>query len=651
MLVAGVASAVAYTSLILDLLGSRVFSNFYDLQARALLDGRFDVPVGSLGIEAFIVDGKHFLYFPPGPALLRLPILAVTDRFDGRLTTLSMLAAWTLTTVLFALVIWRVRGLLRPGVPLGRWEATAYGLLLVAGTAGSTVLFLGSIPWVYHEAYSWAIPMALGSAFCLLGVIDRPSTRGLVATAAFTTGAVLSRTTAGWAVAGAVLLTAVLLPRGGHRDADPHLWWKIYVAGLTPVAIGMAVNWAKFRHPYLFPIDQQVFTSLNQHRRDAIAANGGDLFSPNMFGSTAINYFRPDGIRFTGVFPWISLPGRIPPSYGGGYIDQANRTGSVVAFMPLLVGLSLWGVISTYRRHHLPNAELLRLPLLGVMAIPAGIMFYAYIAHRYTSEFMPLALFASAIGLVALITSFEGRSRRFRLRALGAMAVLVAFSVAAVLAASYNTRALANPGPVLEDYVETQEAISGGVADRVTHPDSLTLDSEVDELAIIEDCQALYIGTGDEFRPWEEVAVRPMSVEVEVTGEPTASGVSVPLGRFEGHRRTTLHLERTRADGFRLVVRGDNGRSPTDFVELDEGAGFMVDVETAQPLYYRVTGPGDTLHELEKQTYDVDWRWLPVVFTPIAPDTEQVAAMGVTMEVVPPPPIEVCERLDAAAGG
>jgi len=653
MVIAGVVAAVAYSSMILDLLGSRVFSNFYDLQARALLDGRFDVPAGSLGIEAFVMDGKHYLYFPPGPALLRMPILAATDRFDGRLTTISMLAAWTLTTVLFALLIWRVRALLRPGAPLGRWEAAAYGLLLVAGTAGSTVLFLGSIPWVYHEAYSWAIPMALGSGFCLLGVIVRPSTRGLIATAAFTTGAVLSRTTAGWAVAGAVLLTAVLLPRGGHRDADPHLWWKIYVAGLTPVAIGMAVNWAKFRHPYLFPIDQQVFTSLNQHRRDAIAANGGDLFSPNMFPSTAINYFRPDGIRFTGVFPWISLPGRIPPSYGGGYIDQANRTGSVVSFMPMLVGLALWGVISTWRRRHLPNAELLRLPLLGAMAIPAGIMFYAYIANRYTSEFIPLLLFGSAIGLVELIVRLEGRSRRFRLRVLGVMAVLVAFSVAAVMAATYNTRALANPGPVLEDYVERQEAISARTGDpiaaNVTHRERLDLYARADELAIIDDCQALYYGTGDEFRPWEEVAVRPMAVQVTVVGTPSSLAVSIPLGRFEGHRTTVLRLERTRAEGFRLVLRGDNGRSPTGFVEVAAGEDLTVAVDTNGSLFYRVTGPGDAFFELEKQTYDIDWRWLPVVFTPIAPDPAQAAAMGVRMEVEEPPPIPVCERLDAVS--
>ena len=55
------------------------FSNFYDLQARAILEGRLDVPRGSLGIEAFVQDGRHYLYFPPGPALLRLPLLAFSD--------------------------------------------------------------------------------------------------------------------------------------------------------------------------------------------------------------------------------------------------------------------------------------------------------------------------------------------------------------------------------------------------------------------------------------------------------------------------------------------------------------------------------------------------------------------------------------------
>jgi len=598
------------------------------------------------------MDGKHYLYFPPGPALLRMPAMVLTDRFDGRMTTLSMLLAWMVTALLFSLLIWRVRCLLRPGAPLGRWEAAAYGLLLVAGTVGSTVLFLGSIPWVYHEAYAWAIPMALGSGFALLGVIQHPSTRGLVATAAFTTGAVLSRTTAGWAVAGAVLLTAVLLPRGGRRDADPHLWWKVYAAGLTPVAIGMAVNWAKFRHPYLFPIDQQVFTGLNQHRREAIAANGGDLFSPNMIGSTVVNYLRPDGIRLTSTFPFLSLPGRIPPSYGGGFIDQANRTGSIVSFMPLLLGLALWGVVVAFRRRAADGAALLRLPLLGAMAIPGGIMFYAYIAHRYTSEFMPFLLFGGAIGLVDVVRRLVDRPRRTRALALAGMGALVTFSVLAELAAAYNTRALANPGSVLEDYVEHQEQLTpNAAAGEVSFDSGVTLDARVDELRIIDDCQALYVGTGDEFRPWEEAAVRPLHLEVTVDRPPTERNVALPLAAFEGHRRTVLALELLREEGYRLVLRDDEGVTASEYVPVAEGESFPVDVATDGDLVQVVTGPGEARFEVEKQTYDADWRWLPQVFRPEPIDEERARAMGVTVDVLPSPPISVCQQLAERARG
>src|ERR687895_222770 len=59
---------------------------FFDAQAHSLLDLRWDVPREVLSIEAFVVDGRSYMYFGPTPALLRLPVAAVTDHFDGRLT-------------------------------------------------------------------------------------------------------------------------------------------------------------------------------------------------------------------------------------------------------------------------------------------------------------------------------------------------------------------------------------------------------------------------------------------------------------------------------------------------------------------------------------------------------------------------------------
>src|ERR1022692_2072082 len=56
-----------------------LFSNFYEIQARALMHGHWNIPPGSLNIEAFVVHGRSYMYFGPLPSLLRLPIMMFTS--------------------------------------------------------------------------------------------------------------------------------------------------------------------------------------------------------------------------------------------------------------------------------------------------------------------------------------------------------------------------------------------------------------------------------------------------------------------------------------------------------------------------------------------------------------------------------------------
>ena len=75
------------------------YDNFYDLQARAMFHGRLNIPNGYMGIEAFIHDGRQYTYFGVFPSILRMPILLLTNRLDGKLTAPSMLLAWIATGV------------------------------------------------------------------------------------------------------------------------------------------------------------------------------------------------------------------------------------------------------------------------------------------------------------------------------------------------------------------------------------------------------------------------------------------------------------------------------------------------------------------------------------------------------------------------
>ena len=207
----------------------------------------------------------------------------------------------------------------------------------------------------------------------------------------------------------------------------------------------MALNWAKFRHPYIFPLEDQVWTSMSAQRRAALDANGGDLVSPSVLPATLVNYFRPDGIRFTSVFPYITLPAEVPQNYGGSFLDQMYRTGSVVAFMPLLVLLTVWGAVSTFRRGVVRGARTLRIPLLSVAAIPGAIMFYGYIAMRYTAEFIPLFALAGTIAVIDIARRLADRPRLAR-PAFVALGVLAVFGFAANLAVSVSAARTANPG-------------------------------------------------------------------------------------------------------------------------------------------------------------------------------------------------------------
>jgi len=99
-----------------------IASNFYDIQARALMHGHLSVPTGSLGIEGFVIDDRTFMYFPPFPAVLRIPVLMITDRFDGRLTAPSMLLAWFVLAAATVALAWNVRIMIRGFVPVTRCE-------------------------------------------------------------------------------------------------------------------------------------------------------------------------------------------------------------------------------------------------------------------------------------------------------------------------------------------------------------------------------------------------------------------------------------------------------------------------------------------------------------------------------------------------
>ena len=510
------------------------FSGLFDLQAHALLDGRLDVEPGEADIEAFVIDGKELLYYPPGPALLRMPIAAFTDGFDKQLTAPAMLIAWFILALATTRLMWAVRREMRPDAALGRWELAMYGALHLSLCAGSVVLFLASMPWVYHEVYMWSIAVVMVAALAMMRLASSPSRRTVVTFGALVLAGVLVRGPAGWGLAAAGVLLAGWMWRGGFGGEGRRLAPWVVLASLGPLSVGIAINWIKFRHPYLFPLEKQIFSTVSPHRRAALAANGGDLVSFDILPSTITNYLRPDGIRFTRVFPFVSLPGRPAPEIGGSFIDQRYRTGSVTNFMPLLLGLSLWGFAAMVRRQTRQATRLLRVPLVASVLVAAPVLIYGYIVYRYTSEFVPILAIGSIVGLTALVSSCAAWNRRRRMWVLTAVSSLALFGVVANMAAGIGIQHVSNPGPLLERYVRMQMRVSditgNPIVDNIRRVEELPVTSVADEIVVLGECDAAFMGTGDDYGPWSAIAMREWSASITIDG-PIEDDTFVELGR------------------------------------------------------------------------------------------------------------------------
>ncbi len=474
--------------------------NFYDLQARAMFHGHLWLFKPGIGIEAFIHDGRSYTYFNIFPSIVRMPILLVTHDLDGKLTATFMLVAWLLTGLFGSLLLWRVRILIRGPVAMGRAEATSYGLVMLALMGGSVFMFLAATPFVFNEDLAWSIATTVGGLFALLGVLERPSWGRVVASFAFLLAANLGRVTTGWAlVFGAVMMAAwFALGRGGNELRR----WSLPLlgAGLIPLLVGCAVNYAKFGVPFGVSNFDQVFTMVNAYRRKFLAANHNSEYGTIFIPTNLLAYMRPDGIRLTTVFPFVTLPAVPPRALSGVLFDRRYRTASLPASMPLLFILSCWGVVTAFRPKPIGRVALTRILLLASAIACAALFIWGYIAPRYLADFVPFLVLGSAVAMSDIWRRLEGRSRSARIGAVGIIAVAAAFSVVANIGMAITPNEEWNSTQVLH-YVEAQKSISDvsghPLNSRVVRAGSLPPWGPADQLYVIGDCDGLYISNGE----------------------------------------------------------------------------------------------------------------------------------------------------------
>ena len=634
--------------------------NFYDLQGRALLAGHLWVPDGSLGIEAFVHDGHQYTYFGLFPSLLRLPVLAVTHAFDGRLTAPSMLLAWVVTLVVAPLLLWRVRVLVRGDAAVGWSEAVASGVALAALTGGSVLMYLAAAPKVSDEDLAWSVALTLASLFALLGVLERPSWGRVSASGLLILFAALDRAPTGYACCLAALLVAGWFALPGRRATSGRWILPTALAGLVPLAAVLFVNWAKLGTPFGLSEADQVWTHINAHRRAYLAASGGSGFGLGFLPSTLYAYLQPAGVHVQSAFPWITLPTSPARTVGSVILDDAYPTASLPASMPLWFLLGIWGLVTAFRPHPVGRVAATRVLLVAMAAATSGVLLFGYIADRYLADLLPLVALAGFVGLVDVWRRLEGRGRGPRVAVLAVVVLLGGFGVWANVGAAVTPSALwtdAQSAAFVRAQLDQGRAATGS---QVRTGDRLPYFAPAGTIFAVDDCAALYVSTGFSY------AVVPQQQLMHETWDPVEQGPGISHTLEVVFRRpvaagdapvTLLSWGPTRVDlvpsgaGSVRTVVTDPGGPPgawpplsTGPQRVEPGVGYRITVVT-DPYLQSITAGGlggGIVHFLAGSG--------PAVLhtTPAGPGDGSLAS--VTDVTGPPPSMALCRHVVRAAG-
>jgi hypothetical protein len=519
--------------------------NFYDLQTRAMFHGHLSLANGAIGLEGFVHDGRTYTYFGLFPSIIRMPILLVTSSLDGKLTPTYLLLAWLLTGLFASLLLWRVRFLVRGDSVMGRAEATSFGVLMATIMGGTIWMLLAATPFVFNEDLAWSVCLTIASIFALLGVIERPSWGRVIASGVLILCANLDRSTTGWAcVVGAGLIALwFLLGLGGRENRRWFL--PVLVVALVPLIIGCAVNYSKFGVLFGVSNEEQVWTHINAYRRQFLAANHGAEEGSIFVPTNLLSYFRPDGLRFTSVFPFVTLPASPPRALGGVLFDGLYRTDSLPASTPLLFLLSIWGLVTAFRPRSIGKVAQTRLLLLAAGSAGAALLLWGSIAPRYLADYVPFLTLASAVAMADIFRRLEGRKRSLRIGTVAVMAVVALFSIAANVGMAIVPNQEWDTTQVL-NYVEAQKTVS----DLTGHPleanvvrgSSLPTWGPAGQLFVIGNCDGLYVSNGENYSTvpseqfirftWMTVELGPTfqhTFRLKATSPGSAGTESVPL--------------------------------------------------------------------------------------------------------------------------
>ncbi len=405
------------------------FGAFYDFQAGSLLQGRWDVPEDALGAEAFVVEGRNYGYFGPTPALLRIPFVLFQIAV-GQLSRPFMLAEHLACMVAAYLILRHVYRTARgEDVEPAAWTVV---LLTLNVGLGSTLFFLSSRAFTYHEAILCGTAFALASIYCALRYGAEPERRWWIGALICGTLSVHARPPVGLFALSFLGFSALAFSvrgyvsglRAGRSTVRRRMagGLKHFVVGLLCIAGVLsfnAVSYLKFRSFEGAPLKYHV-----QYESAHLDRIGGRNFHLSNLPYIAEAYLIRPMWQFRPAFPYVYAGEHQPVGYPDARVIVAEPMLGLPFSMPGLFWPAIGGLVAAFFRYRTERRALL---ILGLAAVPMSLAMFTAVAtsQRYTADFCPFLICAAAYaGLVV-----DGMTTAWRRAARTVWTVLTAAAI------------------------------------------------------------------------------------------------------------------------------------------------------------------------------------------------------------------------------
>ena len=419
--------------------GAVLPGRFFTAQAEAMLQGQLWVEPQDLPAECIFRDGKCFGYFGIFPSIVRLPFILLFGSSIPESTAFFVsLAA--------GIAVWAAVDLCRRivGHVCPEFSAPSAIFMIASSLAlgPGSVLILLSDPYVYQEAIVWSIAATLvGGNLMWRWWNERHRWQMIAAILAFTCAAGARVTMAG---IGLVTTFGILMLAKGSARVTRKMILALSLLCLTPLVASFGVLYIKF-DAFTQPINSYEQAS-SPTWKPIIEKNGGVLVRADFLPTALIAYLRPDALRFSTDYPWISFRfgsgtdssleeiSYVPSSRRGSMYVERNT--SITNVMPLALASTVAAGYSLIRRKRL-SIEAVLLVALCTPALATAVN--VGVTARYLGDIYPLVATGMAFS-GSLIPQFGKLKKHGRVIIAGTVLVLTVFSLVAlpVLAMEYS---------------------------------------------------------------------------------------------------------------------------------------------------------------------------------------------------------------------